>query len=112
VRLVVNTDEAYDLAVKELMAEFDDTGSDKIRLTERDLLIQIREALRYVKAEVLGHQSQIDKTNIRVDGKASLKTTDDHEGRIRVLENFRWWILGAIGAAGFFGGWIAKHLPF
>ena len=110
--MVIDVNDAYDLAVKELMAEFDDVGSDRIRLTDRDLLIQIREALRYVKADMAGQQAQIKETNVRIDGKASVKTTDDHEGRIRILENFRWWILGAIGAAGFLGGLLAKHLPF
>lgn len=34
----------------------------------------------------------------------------DHEKRIRVLEQFRWMIVGVVGVAGVLGGIIAKLL--
>jgi hypothetical protein len=34
----------------------------------------------------------------------------DHEKRIRVLEQFRWMIVGIVGIAGFLGAWITKIL--
>ena len=32
----------------------------------------------------------------------------DHEKRIRILEQFRWMIVGIVGIAGFLGAWISK----
>jgi len=32
----------------------------------------------------------------------------DHEKRIRVLEQFRWMIVGIVGIAGFVGAWVSK----
>jgi len=32
----------------------------------------------------------------------------DHEKRIRVLEQFRWMIVGIVGISGFVGAWISK----
>jgi hypothetical protein len=32
----------------------------------------------------------------------------DHEQRIRILEQFRWMIVGIVGIAGFLGAWISK----
>lgn len=34
----------------------------------------------------------------------------DHEKRIRVLEQFRWMIVGIVGLAGFAGAWLTKLL--
>lgn len=34
----------------------------------------------------------------------------DHEKRIRVLEQFRWMIVGIVGIAGFLGAWVTKIL--
>lgn len=34
----------------------------------------------------------------------------DHEKRIRVLEQFRWMIVGIVGIAGFLGAWVTKLL--
>ncbi len=103
--MVIDVGDAYDLALKELMADFDDPGTDRIRLTERDLLIQVRESLRYIKAELASHQRELNT-------RAATTVVQDHENRLRVLENFRWWILGAIAVAGFVGGTVAKHLPW
>ncbi len=94
-----------DVEVSELMAEFEDPGSDRLRLTERDILIQVREALRYIKVELAAHQKELD-------GKSTIEASKDHENRLRILENFRWWILGAIAASSILGGLVAKHLPF
>jgi hypothetical protein len=32
----------------------------------------------------------------------------DHEKRIRILEQFRWMIVGIVGIAGFLGAWLSK----
>jgi hypothetical protein len=32
----------------------------------------------------------------------------DHEKRIRILEQFRWMIVGIVAIAGFLGAWISK----
>jgi hypothetical protein len=34
----------------------------------------------------------------------------DHEKRIRVLEQFRWMIVGIVGIAGFLGAFVTKWL--
>jgi hypothetical protein len=39
----------------------------------------------------------------------SLQTQhNDHEKRLRTLENFRWWIVGGAASAGFFGSLMAR----
>lgn len=52
--------------------------------------------------------NHIDTTERRID---ALMTTDaDQEKRIRVLEQFRWMILGFTAVAGLLGGIFAKLL--
>jgi len=38
----------------------------------------------------------------------SLRNIDDHEKRIRTLEQFRWMIVGIVGIAGVLGGILSK----
>jgi hypothetical protein len=41
--------------------------------------------------------------------QVSLQTQhNDHEKRLRTLENFRWWIVGGAAASGFFGTVLAR----
>jgi hypothetical protein len=70
-----------------------DAGSSFAR-TDREILVEVRRDLRYVKEKV-------DKLDEHKADRLAVptKTVDDHEKRIRVLENFRWWILGAVFSA-------------
>lgn len=38
----------------------------------------------------------------------SIRNIDDHEKRIRALEQFRWMIVGVVTVAGVLGGIVAK----
>jgi hypothetical protein len=40
----------------------------------------------------------------------SLRNIEDHENRIRTLEQFRWMIVGIVSLAGVLGGIIAKFI--
>jgi hypothetical protein len=40
----------------------------------------------------------------------SLRNIDDHEKRLRVLEQFRWMILGVVAISGLLGGIVTKLL--
>jgi len=73
-------------------------GSERFQFTERDLLIQLRSDVKNLTEE----SRRVAATIV-----ADLK---DHEARLRVLENFRWYIIGAAGVSGFFGSWIARAI--
>ena len=64
--------------------------------TDREILIGMRKDLKYVR-------EGIDKDTAR-----HARVLDDHEKRIRMLENFRWWLVGAIVASGALGAGIEK----
>jgi hypothetical protein len=40
----------------------------------------------------------------------SLRNIDDHEKRLRILEQFRWMILGVVAISGLLGGIVTKLL--
>jgi len=40
----------------------------------------------------------------------SLRNIEDHEKRLRVLEQFRWMILGVVAISGLLGGIVTKLL--
>lgn len=71
--------------------------SGNLERTDREILIGVRKDIRYVKESI--------------DKDLNLKLSD-HEARIRILENFRWWFLGGIvgsgGLAGLVAGLMAK----
>lgn len=57
--------------------------------TDREILIGMRKDIRYMRDE------------LEKQAKDAREVYKDHEGRIRVLEHFRWWIFGSIiGSAG------------
>jgi hypothetical protein len=70
--------------------------SERFQFTERDLLIQLRTEFKAFAETVRINQ-------------VSLQTQhNDHEKRLRTLENFRWWIVGGAAASGFFGTVLAR----
>jgi len=72
--------------------------SDRLGRTDREMLIELRRDVRYIKEAM-----QKDNLDIRNNSR-------DHESRIRVLENFRWWFLGGIVASGGLGSLITRVL--
>jgi len=38
------------------------------------------------------------------------RNLNDHETRLRILEQFRWMVVGMVGVSGFLGAWISKLL--
>lgn len=63
-------------------------GSDYgLARNDRELLIGMKADLKYIRKKV--------EENER-DMEAVIK---DHEDRIRLLEHFRWWIVGAVAAS-------------
>lgn len=75
-----------------------DHSSERFQFTERDLLIQLRSDVKNLS----------DETRRATSGIA--QDIRDHEGRLRVLENFRWYIIGAAGASGFVGALVARAI--
>lgn len=71
-------------------------SSERFEYTERDLLIKLREDIK-----ALTEETRRNSTAIIIDIK-------DHEARLRVLENFRWYIIGAAGASGFIGAMVGR----
>ena len=88
----------------ELVDVFDDTDllhssfdmSEDNSGPDHDLLIEIKVKLERLLRDVEGVRTTV---------------SENQEGRIRALENFRWWILGAGATLGFIGGLIA-HAVF
>jgi len=59
--------------------------------TDRDLLVEIVTTLNRVEKDIE-------------------TSRDDFEPRLRALENFRWWILGACASLSFLGGLVGHVL--
>jgi hypothetical protein len=38
------------------------------------------------------------------------RNLNDHESRLRVLEQFRWMVVGMVAISGFLGAWLSKVL--
>jgi hypothetical protein len=55
--------------------------------TDREILVGIRRDIRYMR-------EQMDR-----ETRATREELKDHENRLRILENFRWWLLGSVFAA-------------
>lgn len=72
----------------------------QFHLTDRELLLILRRDMKYIREDVEGMMKKLDQA-------APIRMFDDHENRIRVLENFRWWILGGAAFAAFAGNLIA-----
>lgn len=71
--------------------------------TDRELLVLLRRDLRYIRED-------IDRMDKKLDQTAPLKMFEDHEARLRTLEQFRWWILGGGALAAFLGGIVAHFI--
>jgi DNA anti-recombination protein RmuC len=75
--------------------------------TDRELLLSVKQDLRYLKSEV-----QDSKTEIRSEIQAMVKDqkemASDHERRIRDLERFHWWVIGAVAGSSALTGLITK----
>lgn len=67
-------------------------SSERFEYTERDLLIRLSEQVKNLT----------DETRRSAAGIAS--DVRDHEARLRILENFRWYLVGAGCLAGFLAG--------
>ena len=63
--------------------------------TDHDLLIKISVQLERLMKDVEGVRTTV---------------SENQEARLRALENFRWWILGASSALSFLGGALAHFL--
>jgi hypothetical protein len=59
---------------------------------DHDILIEIRVKLERLLGDVEGIKTTV---------------TTNQESRLRALENFRWWIMGASMAISFLGGLVA-----
>lgn len=81
-----------------------DESEHRSPYTDRELLLLLRRDFKYVRED-------IDAMSKKLDQKAPLTQFEDHEKRLRILENFRWWILGGGAAAAFVGG-MAAHFLF
>lgn len=38
------------------------------------------------------------------------RNLNDHESRLRILEQFRWMVVGMVAISGFLGAWLSKVL--
>ena len=81
-------------------AGMDNDSEQPFRLTDRELLIQVRTHLKYIREDL----------DTLTNNAAPATVSQDHEKRIRVLEQFRWLILGGAAAAAFLGGLIGRLL--
>ena len=72
--------------------------SERLNRTDRELLFSLREQIKYLTKSVAESIAEL-KADIAKFIEGPRSPVWDHELRIRRLENFRWWILGAIGAA-------------
>ena len=77
-----------------------DESDHKFSYTDRELLLLVRRDLKYIRED-------IDRMDQRIEHTAPLKSLEDHEARLRTLEQFRWWILGGGALAAFAGGMLA-----
>jgi hypothetical protein len=78
-----------------------DESEQDFPLTDRELLLIVKRDMKYIREDIDGMTKKLDQT-------APIRMFEDHEQRIRILENFRWWILGAAAAAAFGGGFVAR----
>jgi hypothetical protein len=77
--------------------------SDKLNRTDRELMLSLREQMKWLTRAVAELKEDLTKF---IEGPRS--PVWDHEQRLRRLENFRWWILGAIAASAGLAGFISR----
>jgi hypothetical protein len=64
--------------------------------TEREILVELRQDMKYVKKSIEAiTENKVDRYEIM----RQTEQVKDHESRLRMLENFRWWILGAMAGS-------------
>jgi hypothetical protein len=80
--------------------------SGQMTRTDRELLLSLKDQLRFLREE-LKEREELRQQQMK---QTVFTPIQDHEARIRILENFRWWIVGAIavsnGAAALFGKYL------
>lgn len=80
--------------------------SEQIVRTDRELLLLVKKEVSFLRKE-LKEREQMRQEQMK---ESVLSPIKDHETRIRVLENFRWWILGAIGVSNFAAALYGKFM--
>ena len=78
-----------------------DDSEPQFRMSDREVLLILRRDVKYIRKD-------IDEVLSKVAASASIKIAEEHEKRIRVLENFRWWLLGGAALAAFAGEFMAR----
>lgn len=84
----------------------DEHDSERLNRTDRELLLSLREQIKYLSKNVNGSILEL-KADITKFIEGPRSPVWDHEQRIRQLENFRWWILGAIASSAGLAGLIS-----
>lgn len=84
----------------------DSESSNNLSLSDRGLLIRLTERVAGLSQRIDGMKT--DFSQILTEHKQRQGDTErDVEKRMRTLENFRWWFVGAIFGAGALSGGIA-----
>jgi hypothetical protein len=83
-------------SILDTLNEMSEHTSERFQFTERDLLIK------------LSTEFKAFAETVRINQVSLQSQHNDHEKRLRTLENFRWWIVGGAASAGFFGSLLAR----
>ena len=78
-----------------------DDSEPQFRMSDREVLLILRRDVKYIRKD-------IDEVLSKVAAAAPIKISEEHEKRIRVLENFRWWLLGGAALAAFIGDFVGR----
>ena len=78
-----------------------DDSEPQFRMSDREVLLILRRDVKYIRKD-------IDEVLSKVAASAPIKIAEEHEKRIRVLENFRWWLLGGAALAAFIGDFVGR----
>lgn len=65
-----------------------ESDREQIQLSWREQIVKLREQFRYL-------EGNLKKLEVTVNG-----TLNEQDKRIRILENFRWWMVGAMIGSG------------
>jgi len=80
----------------------------------KEQVTQITKSMISIQADITVINGKLDDTFVRktdydVGAKANQDTHVDIDSRLRVLENWKWWLAGAIGVLGFVVTIMANH---
>ncbi len=78
-----------------------DDSEPQFRMSDREVLLILRRDVKYIRKD-------IDEVLSKVAASAPIRIAEEHEKRIRVLENFRWWLLGGAALAAFIGDFVGR----